>query len=67
MEPRLLEDKNILYNYLMKLLIERIITSADYIANALYTYYEYHNSIYKDVFNHKIHVTQEFPYKTFGK
>lgn len=124
-DSRLLEDKNILYNFLMKLLVERIITAkdkgtkvnlscdnkttkvasknsfsdyiklylnyecqydldlnivyldsdagdafvvqaADYVANAIYAYYEYGNNIYKNILMKKMDVIQEFPRKTFG-
>lgn len=124
-KPALLKDKNILYNYLMKLLVERLIgckdnggtinivydnhstkigsknaleeyirldllyekgydidlrfksmdsdskdayhiQAADYVANALYTYYEYANDTYYDYifssFNKQIH----FPTAHFG-
>lgn len=125
-EARLLEDKNILYNYLMKLLISRMITiadkgtkinllcdnkttkvasansfkdyiklylnyecgydldlnivymdsdagdafvvqAADYVANAVYTYYEYGNNIYKGVIDSKVTIMEKFPWKKFGK
>lgn len=122
---RLLEDKNILYNFLMKLLIERMITNkdkgtkinllcdnktikvasknsfsdyiklylnyecgydldlnivyldsdagnafvvqaADYVANAIYAYYEYGIDIYKNIVMKKKDIIQEFPRKMFG-
>lgn len=122
----LLEDKNILYNFLMKLLIERLVSekdngtivniicdkhstkvtsgnsfsdyiklfllyekeydirinikymdsddknayivqAADYIANALYGYYEYGDSIYYNRFKHKLGAVLLFPWKLFGK
>lgn len=125
-KPSLLVDKNILYNYLMKLLIERLISTddngtvlniicdnhttkvssansfsdyiklyllyekdydiqinvqyldsdaknayivqaADYVANALYGYYEYNNPIYFDCFSSKINKKLLFPWKNFGK
>lgn len=125
-KPALLKDKNILYNYLMKLLIERLVTekdkgttiniicdkhttkvasgnsfsdyiklfllyekeldihlnikdmdsddknayivqAEDYIANALYGYYEYGDGIYYNCFRHKIKVGLLFPWKYFGK
>ena len=125
-KPKLLEDKNILYNYLMKLLLDRIISSkdsgtrinilcdnkttkitsknsfedyikihfncekdydidlnvrymdsdagdafvvqaADYVANAIYSYYEYDNGIYKDILIPKFNSTQHFTYEHFGK
>lgn len=125
-KPSLLEDKNILYNFLMKLLIERLITekdngttiniicdkhttkvasgnsfsdyiklfllyekeysislniksmdsddkdayivqAADYIANALYGYYEYGDGIYYNRFKHKLSSVLLFPWKLFGK
>ncbi|MCI8800175.1 MAG: DUF3800 domain-containing protein [Lachnospiraceae bacterium] len=123
--PSLLKDKNILYNYLMKLLIERLFTekdngfviniicdkhttkvasgnsfsdyiklfllyerelnvqlnikdmdsndknayivqAADYIANALYGYYEYGDGIYYNCFKHKLNTKLLFPWKHFG-
>ncbi len=125
-KPSLLIDKNILYNFLMKLLIERLITdkdngttvniicdkhstkvasgnsfsdyiklfllyekeydinlninymdsddknayivqAADYIANALYGYYEYGDNIYYSRFKHKLGSVLLFPWKLFGK
>lgn len=44
-----------------------IIQAADYIANALYTYYEYNSDLYKSLIHHKLNVVQLFPYKNFGK
>lgn len=125
-KPSLLKDKNILYNYLMRLLIERLVTkkdtgttiniicdkhttkvasgnsfsdyiklfllyekeldvhlnikdmdsndknayivqAADYVANALYGYYEYGDGIYYNCFKHKLCVDIPFPWKLFGK
>lgn len=125
-KPSLLKDKNILYNYLMKLLIERLVSSkdnattiniicdkhttkvssgnsfsdyiklfllyekeydvclnikymdsdaknayivqaADYIANALYGYYEYGDSMYLERFKHKVRTSLLFPRGNFGK
>lgn len=125
-QPRLLEDKNILYNFASKILISRLITekdtgttinilfdnkttkiasknslreyiiayivyeegldvtihfeykdsdasdafiiqAADYVANALYSKYEYNNEIYANILDKKTHIVQHFPYKTFGK
>lgn len=43
-----------------------IIQAADYVANALYSKYEYKKDIYANLFSHKINITQHFPYKTFG-
>ncbi len=124
--PKLLEDKNILYNYLMKLLLDKIISSADngttiniisdnhttkiasgnsfeeyikihfifergydlnikvaymdsdasdayivqaadYVANALYTKFEYCNHLYSDQLNHSQGAFVTFPYYNFGK
>ena len=124
-EPRLLKDKNILYNFASKLLISRLITendvgtkinilfdnkttkiasknslreyiiahivyeenldveinfeykdsdagdafiiqAANYVANALYSKYEYKNDIYANILNEKINIVQHFPYRTFG-
>ena len=125
-KPKLLEDKNILYNYLMKLLIDSLVSekdnnttlniicdnhttkiasgnsfeeyiklhliyekeydmnlnvvymdsddrnaypvqAADYVANALYGWFEYEDPIYYDRFHSKIHHALKFPYKNFGK
>lgn len=44
-----------------------IIQAADYVANALYTYYEYGNAEYSDLLKNKTNVIQKFPYKDFGK
>lgn len=124
-KPQLLEDKNIFYNYMMKLLLCRLIThqddgssirilydnhstkvgstnsleeyirltlnydrdidaklsfssmdsdaadaysvqAADYIANALYSHYEYGVSAYYSVLTKKFNHIDEFPYRTFG-
>lgn len=115
-KSKLLEDKNIVYNYVMKILLDRIITSedngtrinilcdnkttkitsrnsfedyikihfncekdydidlnvkyidsdagdafiiqaADYVANAVYTLYEYGNNMYSKVFNTKLNIS----------
>lgn len=125
-KPKLLEDKNILYNYLMKLLIDSLVSekdnnttlniicdnhttkiasgnsfeeyiklhliyekeydielnviymdsddrnafpvqAADYVANALYGWFEYKDKIYYDRFSSKIYRAMKFPYKNFGK
>lgn len=125
-KPHLLEDKNILYNYLMRLLLDSIITAkdngstinilcdnkttkvasansfseyiklhflyekgynlklnieyldsdaqnaypiqaADYVANALYGWYEYHDRIYLDRFQKKVLKALRFPSGSFGK
>lgn len=44
-----------------------IIQAADYVANALYSKYEYNNDIYTDLIREKINIIQHFPYKTFGQ
>lgn len=44
-----------------------IIQAADYVANGLYSKYEYNNSIYENLIKKKVNVKQHFPYKTFGK
>ena len=44
-----------------------IIQAADYVANALYSKYEYNNDIYTDLIIEKINIIQHFPYKTFGQ
>jgi hypothetical protein len=125
-KPSLLKDKNIFYNYLMKLLIERLVSTgdngkviniicdnhttkvasansfsdyiklfllyekeydiqlnikymdsddknayivqaADYVANALYGYYEYGDKLYYGRFVHKLKNVLLFPRKLFGK
>lgn len=125
-EPRLLRDKNILYNFASKILISRLISkedegkkiniifdnkttkisstnslreyiiaeivyekqfdvdinfeykdsdsndayiiqAADYVANALYSFYEYGNSLYIDIVRKKVNQIQHFPYTNFGK
>ena len=125
-KPKLLEDKNILYNFVMKLLLDRIITAkdkgtkinilcdnkttkitsrnsfedyikihfncekdydidlnvkyldsdagdafiiqaADYVANAIYSHYEYSNDIYFKVIKPKIKIVNRFPHEKFGK
>ena len=124
-KPSLLDDKNILYNYLMKILIDHLVSSkdnnttiniicdnhttkiasgnsfkeyiklhllyeknydlklnivyldsdaknaypvqaADYIANALYGYYEYNDSVYFKLFKNKINHPLKFPLNKFG-
>lgn len=124
--PDLLKDKNILYNYLMRLIIEKLVTekdngttiniicdnhttkvasansfsdyiklyllyekdlhlnlkikymdsdaknayivqAADYVANALYGYYEYGDALYFSRFKYKIKNALLFPRKLFGK
>lgn len=124
--PDLLKDKNILYNYLMRLIIEKLVTekdngttiniicdnhttkvasansfsdyiklyllyekdlhlnlkikymdsdaknayivqAADYVANALYGYYEYGDALYFNCFKYKINNALHFPRKLFGK
>lgn len=44
-----------------------IIQAADYVANAVYSEYEYGNCIYTDILKSKISIKQHFPYKNFGK
>lgn len=125
-KPSLLKDKNILYNFLMRLLVERLISekdngstiniicdkhttkvasgnsfsdyiklfllyekdldvrlnikymdsndknayvvqAADYVANALYGYYEYNDKIYYERFKYKLNISLLFPRKLFGK
>lgn len=125
-KPALLEDKNILYNYLMKLLIDNLVSkkdnntvlnlicdnhttkiasgnsfeeyiklhliyekdydinlnvvymdsddrnaypiqAADYVANALYGWYEYGDKIYYNQFKSKVYNALKFPYRNFGK
>ena len=41
--------------------------AADYVANALYGWFEYEDPIYYDRFHSKIHHALKFPYKNFGK
>lgn len=124
--PRLLKEKNIFYNYLMRILIEKIVSAkdnkstiaivcdqhttkvasansfedyikihllyerrldldlsvtyldsdskqafavqaADYVANAVYGFYEHDTSTFNDAFNHVVNIKERFPYKKFGK
>lgn len=44
-----------------------IIQAADYVANALYSKYEYDNDIYTNLIKDNINIVQHFPYKTFGQ
>ena len=44
-----------------------IIQAADYVANALYGYYEYSSPIYFNCFKSKINKALLFPSKYFGK
>lgn len=44
-----------------------IIQAADYVANALYSKYEFDNDIYSSLLCAKINQKQHFPYKNFGK
>lgn len=125
-KPTLLKDKNILYNYLMRLLIERLVSekdnnstiniicdnhttkvasansfeeyiklyllyeknydinlnivymdsddkhaypvqAGDYVANAIYGWYEYDDKIYYNRFHTKIRYALKFPFRYFGK
>lgn len=124
-KPTLLEDKNIFYNYLMRLLIDRLISAedngtqicimydqhttkvgstnsleeylklhllydkgyditlsfksydsnasdafhiqaADYVANAIYSHYEYGVSDYFNLYYPKLLIENKFPYRAFG-
>lgn len=125
-DPTLLKDKNLLYNYIMKILIDNlvcfsdkgkklnivsdnktlkvpsknsfedyikihlnyerklnmdisvrfldsdaidayIVQAADYVANAIYTYYEYNNADYFNQINGIINVCEKFPRTKFGR
>lgn len=44
-----------------------VVQAADYVANAIYSYYEYNNNLYFDLLKDSINVVQEFPRKKFGK
>lgn len=44
-----------------------IVQAADYVANSIYTYYEYKNELYYNLINNVINVCEEFPRKKFGK
>lgn len=44
-----------------------LLQAADYVANAIYSKYEYNNDIYSNLLNSKINIVQHFPYKNFGK
>lgn len=43
------------------------IQAADFIANAIYTKYEFENEYFYKLVNHKITYDNRFPYKNFGK
>ena len=125
-EPNLLIDKNIFYNFIMKILIDKlvkdndkntklniisdnkvtkitsknsftdyikiwlnyerrlnmdinveykdsndgsayIIQAADYVANAVYSYYEHSQSIHYNIVGSKLNIVEEFPRDKFGK
>lgn len=125
-KEKLLEDKNILYNYVMKILLDRMITAhdagtkinilcdnkttkitsknsfedyikihfnlekdyeidldvkyldsdagdafiiqaADYVANAIFSCYEYGNNMYSAILIPKVKNIERFPYEKFGK
>ncbi len=124
-KPELLEDKNIMYNYLSKILLAKmigkgdsgtvihilcdnhttkitslnsfadyikiyfnyeqdlgidldiqyldsdsaeayVIQAADYVANAVWTKYEYGFDIYADILKKKYQIQEKFPYRMFG-
>ena len=44
-----------------------VIQAADYVANALYTKYEYKNDYFSRIVSSKINKIQTFPYEKFGK
>ena len=44
-----------------------IVQAADYVANAIYTFYEYGNDIYKRQIDGKIDASGFFPTGRFGK
>lgn len=44
-----------------------VVQAADYVANAIYSHYEYNNSLYFDLLKDSINMVQEFPRKMFGK
>lgn len=44
-----------------------VIQAADYIANTIYSYYEYGHEHYYNIISHKINVVEEFPRSKFGK
>lgn len=44
-----------------------VIQAADYVANGLYTSYEYNNDTYKNIIKKNVNIIQHFPYKNFGK
>ena len=43
------------------------VQAADYVANALYSHFEYGNDLYYNRIKGIIHVNKKFPYKHFGK
>ena len=43
------------------------VQAADYVANALYGWYEYKDKLYYNRFRSKIHNALKFPHSSFGK
>ncbi len=43
-----------------------VIQAADYVANAVWTRYEYNYDTYADILNKKYQIQERFPYKMFG-
>ena len=43
------------------------VQGADYVANALYSHFEYGNDLYYNRIKDKAYIKMEFPYKLFGK
>ena len=44
-----------------------IVQAADYVANAIYTKYEYNKSLYFDIIKNNLEIVEEFPRDKFGK
>lgn len=44
-----------------------VIQAADYVANAIYNYYEYDNKEFSSLLSDRLNVVVKFPYKNFGK
>ena len=44
-----------------------VVQAADYVANALYSKYEYGEHMYSNIFDGKLRTVEHFPYKKFGK
>ena len=43
-----------------------VVQAADYVANAVYTYYEFNNALYHDILRSKLYKVEKFPWEFFG-